>query len=147
MAEGVRDSVVVHADPATILAVIADFEAYPRWQSDVREVEIVDAGTDGRADRVRFVFDAKGFRSTVVLQYRYTATSMRWSLVDSDTLRRDDGVYKLADQGDGTTTVTYELTLETRLPVPGMVRREAARRIAEGALRGLKRHVETDRPD
>jgi hypothetical protein len=38
--------------------------------------------------------------------------------------------------------VTYELAVDVRIPMIGMVRRKAEKRIIETALKGLKRRVE-----
>jgi hypothetical protein len=77
-----------------------------------------------------------------VLDYTYTDTSMEWVLVEGDGVRRNDGRYDLRDLGDGTTEVTYALEVEPAVPVPGLIRRKAAKRIIDGALAGMKRRVE-----
>ena len=51
------------------------------------------------------------------------------------------GAYILADGDDGI-EVTYELAVDVRIPMIGMVRRKAEKRIIDTALRGLKRRVE-----
>jgi hypothetical protein len=43
-----RSGIVVDADPAAVLDVIADFEAY-EWTGAVREVEILEEFEDGWA--------------------------------------------------------------------------------------------------
>ena len=44
--------------PEQVMAVIADFEAYPTWAEQVKSVEILDSDADGRAERVKFQMDA-----------------------------------------------------------------------------------------
>jgi len=143
VSDTVRDTIVVSADPDAIMDVIADFDAYPEWQDEVREVEILETDDDGWGTRVRFVVSAQGFAATYVLGYRYGDTEMRWSLVEGDKVRRNDGAYVLSDRGDGTTLVTYELAIEPAITLPGLVRRQIARRIADTALTGMKRRVES----
>lgn len=142
MADAVSDRIVVRADPDRVLEVISDFESYPAWQDEIREVEVLETDEDGWGTRVRLVVDARLFRTTMVLAYSYTATSMRWELVEGDQVRRNDGRYDLTDLGDGTTAVEYRLEIEPTVPVPVPLRRRAARRIVEGALAGMKRRVE-----
>ena len=77
----------------------------------------------------------------MTLRYTHTDTAMRWTLVEADQLRRNDGAYELAAQDDGRTEVTYRLEVEPAVPVPGMLRRRAARHIAGQALEGLRRRV------
>ena len=142
MADSVTDRIVVAADPDTIMDVVADVEAYPQWQDRVREVEVLGTDADGWVTEARMVVDAKMFTASFVLAYGYTPDEMRWHLVSGDGVRRNDGAYRLADRGDGTTEVTYELVVEPSVPGPGLRRRQAAKAIVDTALKGLKRRVE-----
>lgn len=139
----VRDSIVVDADPDTIMDVIADFEAYPDWQDEVATVEILETDEDGWGTQVRFVIDATGLRATMVVDYAYSDTRMSWDLVESDRLRSSSGSYTLVDRGDGTTRVLYELEVDPEMALPGIIKRAVARRILDGALTGMKRRVES----
>lgn len=142
MADTVTEQVQVQADPDTVFEVIGDFATYPEWQDEVQEAEVLATDDDGWATRVRFVLDAKIFTTTFVLDYTYTDTTISWTLVDSDTLRRNEGSYTLLDRGDGTTDLTYSLVIEPSVPVPGMLRRRAAKRIVDGALLNVKARAE-----
>ena len=51
------------------------------------------------------------------------------------------GRYRLAEDG-GTTEVTYTLSVDLSVPLPGMLKRRAEKRIMDQALTGLKRRVE-----
>jgi len=143
VADSVQDSIVVNADPDTVLDVVADFSSYPEWQDEMIEGAVLETGPDGRGTKARFVVDAKVARATLVLAYTYTPTSMSWKLVESDKLRRNDGSYVLEDLGDGRTKVTYALEVEVGVPMPGMMRRQAAKRIVDSGLKGLKSRVES----
>jgi ribosome-associated toxin RatA of RatAB toxin-antitoxin module len=138
----VEDRIVVAADVDAVFDVITDFDAYPQWQAEIEEAEILETGPDGRGTRVRFLVDATVIKARLVLDYTYTDTSMEWVLVEGDGVRRNDGRYDLRDLGDGTTEVTYALEVEPAVPVPGLIRRKAAKRIIDGALAGMKRRVE-----
>jgi hypothetical protein len=54
-----------------------------------------------------------------------------------------DGAYLLADQGDGATETTYELSVDVRIPMPGLLKRRAEKTIIDTALKGLKNRVES----
>lgn len=143
MTDTVEDSIVVEADPDTIMDVIADFEAYPQWQDEVKEVEVLDTDEDGWATRVRFRVDAMIAEVTYTLDYSYDDNAMRWTMVEGDKVKSNDGSYVLEDQGDGSTLVTYHLELQPGIRVPSMVRRQGQRRIAQAALKSLKRRAES----
>lgn len=140
--DAVRQAVVIAADPATILGIVTDLGSYPLWQPDITDVEILETNDDGSARRARFEASAMGITVSFELEYTYTGAEMRWRLVDSDLLTRNDGSYVLVDQGNGTTEVTYQLDVDTSIAVPGFMRRQIANRVVSSALQGLKRRAE-----
>lgn len=142
MDEAVSDSITVQASPDAVMDVIADFEAYPEWQPEIKAVEVLETDDDGWGTAVRFTVDAKIFSMTYVLGYTYTDDAMHWTLLEGDQVRKIDGSYHLADKGDGTTEVTYDLEVVPAISLPKMVRRKAAQRIVDGALAGMKARVE-----
>ncbi|GAA4694530.1 SRPBCC family protein [Nocardioides nanhaiensis] len=144
MAEQTTSSIVVDAPPAAVMAVIADFEAYPRWAKGVRRVEIVDAGTGGRAERVFFALDVSPIKDEYTLAYTWDGDrEVTWTLVEGKMLRSLDGAYVLRDRGDGTTEVTYRLALDVSIPLIGMLKRKGEKILIDTALKGLKKHVES----
>ena len=54
MADATTSSITIGADPEHVMAVIADFAAYPEWADQVKSVEILDTDAAGRPERVRF---------------------------------------------------------------------------------------------
>jgi hypothetical protein len=133
-------SVAIDAEPDEIMAVIADFDAYPRWVDSIERATVLSA-TDGRADEVEMVLAHPLFSDTYVLAYDWAPDRVSWHLVRGHRLTAMDGSYVLAP-GRGATTVTYTLAVDTSLPMIGLLRRKAERTIVDGALRGLKRRVE-----
>ena len=49
MSEAVADSIVINATPSAVMAVILDLDDYPRWQEDIREVEVLERDAQDRA--------------------------------------------------------------------------------------------------
>jgi ribosome-associated toxin RatA of RatAB toxin-antitoxin module len=147
MADRTQSSVEIDAAPAAVLAVVGDFESYPEWTGAVREVEVLDPGTDGRARRVRFVLDAGAIRDTYVLDYTWDVAAdgigtLSWTLVEAGVLKAMDGSYQLAPAPGGGCAVTYTLAVDVRIPMLGMLRRKAEKVITETALNELKKRVE-----
>ncbi|OLT35065.1 cyclase [Actinomadura sp. CNU-125] len=144
MADRTSSSVAVEAGRAEIMAVIADLEAYPEWARGIREFTVLETGADGRAVRARLTFDGGPFSDTVGLVYTWESDDrVTWRLADKGSVVTGlDGAYTLAADADGT-RVTYDLTLDVRVRVPGMVKRKAEKRIVDTALKGLKSRVES----
>ena len=144
MAEQTTSSIVISADPAAVMAVIADFESYPVWAQGVKKAEPVEAGTDGRPDQVYFELDASPIKDAYTLAYDWSGDeSVAWSLVEGKMLKAMDGAYLLEDRGDGGTEVTYRLKVDISIPMIGMLKRKAEKVIIDTALKGLKKRVES----
>jgi hypothetical protein len=143
MADRTRSAITIKAGKAEIMGVIADLEAYPRWASGIREFTVQETGEDGRALRGRLTFDGGPFSDTVGLAYTWEGDDrVSWELVEPGTVVTGlHGTYTLAEE-DGATEVTYELAVDVRIPMIGMVKRKGEKRIIDSALKGLKRHVE-----
>jgi ribosome-associated toxin RatA of RatAB toxin-antitoxin module len=143
MADATSSSITIAASPERVMAVIADFAAYPQWAEQINAVEVLAQGTDGRADRVRFTVDAGPIKDCYTLDYTWApdGQSVRWTLVKGQIQKAQDGSYALAGKGDST-TVTYSLAVDLNIPMIGMLRRKAEKVIIDTALKGLKRRVE-----
>jgi len=143
MADRTSASITVAAPLAEVMAVIADFPAYPQWASAVRSTEVISRDGAGRGTQVRFQLDAGVIRDSYVLAYDWDGdTAVRWELAEAGTvITAMNGGYLLADTGHGT-TVTSELTVDVRIPMLGMMKRRAEKSIVDTALKGLKGRVE-----
>lgn len=131
---------MIDAGPDEVMAVIADFDAYPGWVDSMERATVLTE-TDGVAEEVEMVLAHPLFSDTYVLAYDWAPDRVAWHLVRGGRLTAMDGSYVLsADRGR--TTVTYTLVVDTSLPMIGLLRRKAEKTIVDGALRGLKRRVE-----
>jgi ribosome-associated toxin RatA of RatAB toxin-antitoxin module len=143
MAEHTRSSTTIGATPAEVMAVIADFAAYPVWTGEVKESEVVAEFPDGRAEQVRFLLDAGAIRDEHTLEYTWDGDrEVSWTLVKSQMLRSLDGVYALEPVDGDRTQVTYQLAVDVKIPMLGMIKRKAEKVIIDRALAGLKKRVE-----
>jgi uncharacterized membrane protein len=143
MAEATSSSITIAAPPERVMAVIADFAAYPEWADQINAVEVLAPGSAGRAERVRFTMDAGAIKDSYTLDYTWApdGRSVSWTLVKGQIQKAQDGSYALAGRGDST-TVTYSLAVDLNIPMIGMLRRKAEKVIIDTALKGLKRRVE-----
>lgn len=146
MTDSSTQSIVVSGTPARIAEIIADFTSYPDWVSAVQKAEVREEYEDGYASRVRFVMDAGVLKDDYVLEYEYAEDLSRieWRLVEPSKVQKSQhGAYDIEDNGDGTVTVTYSLTVELGIPMLGMLRRRAEKMIMDTALKELKKRAES----
>ena len=144
MADDAHEQIEVAGAPARCFALATDFEAYPEWTSDVKQVSVLDRDGFGRGVRVEYHVAGLGRRVRYVLDYDFTDAprAFSWSLVEGDLLRALDGRYEFASSAIGT-HVDYTLRVDLAVPMPGLVKRRASGMIMGNALRDLKRAVET----
>ena len=144
MAEQTSSSIVVDAPPADVMAVIADFDAYPTWAKGVQTADVRATGPDGRAEQVFFALDVSPIKDEYTLAYDWDHDrEVTWSLVEGNMLKALDGAYTLEDLGGGRTEVTYRLALDVNIPLIGMLKRKGEKILIDTALKGLKKRVES----
>ncbi|MDH2388814.1 SRPBCC family protein [Streptomyces sp. HNM0663] len=145
MAEHTSSSIEIAAAPADVMAVISDFARYPEWTGEVKQAEVLASDDQGRAEQVRLVLDAGAIKDDHTLAYTWHGPNqVSWTLVKSQMLRAIDGSYTLAPIGAGDRTeVTYQLTVDVKIPMLGMIKRKAEKVIIDRALDGLKQRVES----
>jgi ribosome-associated toxin RatA of RatAB toxin-antitoxin module len=143
MADQTTSSIVIDAPAAEVMAVIADFPAYPEWAQGMKQAEVVEEGANGRAEKVHFELEATPIKDSYTLSYDWKGdSSVTWTLVEGRMLKSMEGAYLLRPSGAGT-EVTYRLAVEVSIPMIGMLRRKAEKVIIDTALKGLKKRVES----
>jgi ribosome-associated toxin RatA of RatAB toxin-antitoxin module len=149
MADQTESSIVIAAAPAKIMDVIADLEAYPQWSDGINEVKVLSVfEDDNRPADAHFSLVSGAIKDDYELEYDWDGDhKVSWTLTKGDMLTAMDGVYELVDNGDGTTTVNYRLSVDVKIPMIGMIKRKAEKVIVDTALKGLKKRVESGATD
>lgn len=142
MAEMAREETLVRAPAPTVMQVIIDFERYPEWAQNVKEVEIREADVEGRPIHVWYRVDAWVMDITYVLAYEYEENRLTWHLVEGDQIEALNGEYLLREE-NGTTRVRYTLDVDVSFPLPGFLKQRAAKLILETGLGDLRRRAES----
>lgn len=145
MAEHATEHLNVTASPERCVEVALDFEQYPSWAPDIKGATVLARDERDRGTRVAFRAAAMGRSASYVLEYSYghDDRSISWTLVEGDIMRVLDGSYVFEPVADGTTDITYRLTVDLVVPIPGFVKRRAEGKIMGTALRELKHRVES----
>ena len=143
MADKTAQTIYIDADPGTVMDVIADIGSYPDWVKEYKDAEVLEDDADGYPRKARLVLDAAVLKDTMVLEYEWPADrrSVRWWLDSSTLLKALDGAYRLEPKGSGT-DVTYELSVDLMIPMIGLLKRKAEKRLTDTALKDLKKRVE-----
>ena len=134
-------SIVVAAPAPDVLAVLRDVESQPEWVPQITAAELLEEYEDGTPATAVFELSTPVGDDRFTLEFEHAADAMSWTLVKSSMQRRQDGVYRVRDRGDGSTEVSLELTIEHSLSAPGFLRRKVFGGFVNGALAGLRTHL------
>jgi len=148
MPESTESSIVIAAAPAAVMAIIADISSYPQWSDGIVSVEVLSVyEEDDRPADARFQVESGLIKDTYELEYEWDGdASVSWALTKGELLKAMNGSYTLDDNGDGTTTVNYRLSVDVKIPMIGAMKRKAEKVIIDTALKGLKKRVESGPP-
>ena len=147
MADQATERATIDAPPERCFEIALDFERYPEWARDIKQATVKERDDQGRGTRVAYRVAAMGRSAHYTLAYDYSKAprELSWELVEGDIMRRLDGryVFEPSSSTDGATDVTYHLTVELVVPLPGFVKRRAESKIMGTALDELKKRVES----
>ncbi len=143
MAEQAFQTTTIAASPEHVWIIAVDFEQYPHWARDVKDVVVRTRDEQGRAVEVEFRASALGRSTHYTLGYDYSRAPqvLAWRMIRGDIMRTIDGAYTFSSTPDGGTHVRYDLTIELVVPLPGFVKRRAEVRILN-TVRELKVRAE-----
>jgi uncharacterized membrane protein len=143
MAEKASQTTTIAAAPDRVWAIAADFERYPDWAKDVKDVVVRSRDDQGRPVEVEFRASALGRSTHYTLAYDYSHAPavLSWRMIRGDIMRTIDGSYNFSATADGGTEVRYDLLIDLVVPLPGFVKRRAEVRILN-TVRELKTRAE-----
>jgi len=142
VADQTSASIVIAAPPEAVMAVITDFEHYPEWVDSMKSGQVLTSA-GGKPKTVRMVLEHSLVKDDYVLDYTWDGDrQVSWTLVKGQMQKRQDGSYTLVEK-DGSTEVTYSITIDLSIPMLGMIKRKAEKVILDTALKELKKRVES----
>ena len=143
MAETASQTTTIAAAPERVWEIAADFERYPEWAKDVKDVIVRARDEAGRPTEVEYRASALGRSTHYTLGYDYSNAPavLSWKMLRGDIMRTIDGAYHFTPTADGGTEVRYDLAIELVVPLPGFVKRRAEVRILN-TVRELKTRAE-----
>lgn len=141
MAVSVQSVTDIKASVAEIMEVMADVESLVDWSSAHRAVEIREADDEGWPIVVWEKVAQYGITDEMVVKYEWYDGEVNWSLIESVSQKMQNARYTLADNGDGTTHVVFDLEVDLKVKLPSLVIKKAQKSIADIATKGLKEEV------
>lgn len=122
-------SEIVPVSKEKFFATITRYEDYPKYVDGVKSVKVERKGA-GQARVTYYVSMMKEVVYTLDHREDLEKGVIEWSLVESDTLKKNTGRWNIKSAGDGKTDVNYSLEVEFKIPVPGFI----LNRLVKGSL-------------
>ncbi|NLG45222.1 SRPBCC family protein [Gordonia sp. (in: high G+C Gram-positive bacteria)] len=130
----------VNAPASLVMEILLDIESLPDWSGPHKSAKIVTTDAEGRPDRVEVAVSAVGMTDNQTLDYTWTDTVCSWTLVESDQLSLQQGTYTLTENG-GKTHVQFDLTVDLKIKLPGLIIKRAQKMAVDTAKKGLTDEV------
>jgi ribosome-associated toxin RatA of RatAB toxin-antitoxin module len=99
---------------------IVRYEDYPKFVDGCTRVKVERKAT-GHARVTYNVSMMKDVTYTLDHKEDKEKGTVEWTLVDSDTFKKNTGRWELKDAGAGKTEAQYKLEVEFKIPVPGFI--------------------------
>lgn len=130
-------SEVLAVDKDKLFATIVGYENYPKFVEGCTKVK-VERSAPGRSRVTYHVSMMKDVVYTLDHVESPETGEISWTLVSSDTLKKNSGHWQLKSVGSGKTETSYELEIEFNIPVPGFI----LNRLVKGSLPAMLKSFE-----
>ena len=135
-------TVEVGADAASILAIVADFEAYPHWNEPVKGVWVLARYDDGRPSQLRLDTEINGMPGTYIQAVYYPGENQIQTVMQQgDLFARQEQLFSVVETGL-TCLLTVDIDVEPTLPVPAPMVKMLLNTVLEGLAQNLKQRAE-----
>ena len=118
----VSKTVEVNAGAAAILGIVADFEAYPQWNDEVKAVYILARYDDGRPSQLRIDTEIQGQQGIYIQAVYYPGPAQIQTVMQQGELfSKQHQLFSVVEMGPSS-LLTVDLDVETSVPgVPALM--------------------------
>ncbi|MGW0160403.1 SRPBCC family protein [Mycobacterium sp. NPDC003323] len=139
----VSKTVEVSATAATIMSIVADFEAYPQWNEEVVGAWILARYDDGRPSQLRLDTKVQGMEGTYIQAVYYPAENQIQTVMQQgNVFSKQEQLFAVVDMGP-TSLLTVDMDVEVDMPgVPSMMVKKVVNDALEHLAGNLKKRAE-----
>jgi ribosome-associated toxin RatA of RatAB toxin-antitoxin module len=114
----VSKTVEVAASPETIMSIVADFEAYPEWNEEVKGCWVLARYDDGRPSQLRLDVQVQGMDGSYVCAVYYPSPAEIYTVLQQgDLFAKQQQNFSVVGVGP-TSLLTVDLDVETKMAIP-----------------------------
>ncbi|MCF6390404.1 SRPBCC family protein [Mycobacterium sp. MBM] len=139
----VSKTVEVTAPAATIMGIVADFEAYPQWNEEVIGAWVLARYDDGRPSQLRLDTKVQGMEGTYIQAVYYPGDNQIQTVMQQGNLfSKQEQLFAVVDMGP-TSLLTVDMDVEVSMAgVPAMMVKKVANDALEHLAGNLKKRAE-----
>ena len=139
MAKAVAE-IEINAPIKTVFDVVTDYEAYPDFLSDCKNVEVLKK-TKTSAEVLFEVSVIKKIKYTLNMKFK-APKKVTWSLVKGDFMKSNDGSWDLEEVKKGVTKAIYSIEMNFGALVPSKITKALVSTNLPSMLKSFKKHIE-----
>ncbi|OBG85172.1 cyclase [Mycobacterium sp. E802] len=118
----VSKTVEVEAPAEQIMAIVADFEAYPQWNPEIKGCWILARYDDGRPSQLRLDVEIQGQSGVFINAVYYPAESQIYTVLQQgDHFTKQEQRFSVIPLGPNSTLLQVDMDVEVKLPIPAMM--------------------------
>jgi len=111
-------TVEVDADAASIMAIVANFEAYPEWNEGIKGAWVLARYDDGRPSQLRLDTVVQGVEGTYIQAVYYPgANQIQTVMQQGELFAKQEQLFSVVATG-ASSLLTVDVDVEPSMPVP-----------------------------
>jgi ribosome-associated toxin RatA of RatAB toxin-antitoxin module len=132
----------VDADAAAIMAIVADFEAYPQWNEGVKGAWVLARYDDGRPSQLRLDTEVQGMPGTYIQAVYYPGPNQIQTVMQQgDLFLKQEQLFSVVQVGNKS-LLTVDLDVEPSMPVPAPMVKMLLNNVLDALAENLKKRAE-----
>jgi ribosome-associated toxin RatA of RatAB toxin-antitoxin module len=138
----VSKTVEVAADAASIMRIVADFESYPQWNSEIKGLWVLARYDDGRPSQLRLDAAYEGIDGTFIQAVYYPGPNQIQTVMQQGSLfAKQEQLFSVVELG-ATSLLTVDMDVETEMSIPGPMVKKLANNVLDYLADNLKKRAE-----
>jgi ribosome-associated toxin RatA of RatAB toxin-antitoxin module len=138
----VSKTIEVAAAPETIMSIVADFEAYPQWNEEVKGCWVLARYDDGRPSQLRVDVSIQGMDGTYICAVYYPSPAEIYTVLQQgDLFAKQQQNFSVVGMG-AASLLTVDLDVETKMAIPQMMVKKVVNDALDYLADNLKKRAE-----
>lgn len=138
----VSKTVEVEAPAESIMGIVADFEAYPQWNEEIKGCWVLARYDDGRPSQLRLDTSVQGMDGTYIQAVYYPGENQIQTVMQQGELfSKQEQRFAVVAMGP-TSLLTVDLDVEVSMPVPAAMVKKVVNDALDHLADNLKKRAE-----